>query len=164
MRHYQVRILLTAHRQTAASPLKCKATTANCGSAGEMDAHHESGVSRTRGPDLMFPGGGPRSTLSGRGESARRERFGTRVRHRAQADPLSSDGHPCVGLDSSSDMLAEAPLGEVRSVAVEWMQGDMRAFDLGGTSDFVFISANSLLHLHEVEDLVSCFRSVADPS
>ena len=36
----------------------------------------------------------------------------------------------------------------------------MRAFDLGGTFDFVFITANSLLHLHEAEDLVSCFRSV----
>jgi SAM-dependent methyltransferase len=40
------------------------------------------------------------------------------------------------------------------------MQGDMRAFDLGRTFDFVFITANSLLHLHEAEDLVSCFRSV----
>lgn len=36
----------------------------------------------------------------------------------------------------------------------------MRAFDLGRTFDFVFITANSLLHLHEAEDLVSCFRSV----
>ena len=44
--------------------------------------------------------------------------------------------------------------------AVEWMQGDMRAFDLGRTFDFVFITANSLPHLHEAEDLVSCFRSV----
>ena len=36
----------------------------------------------------------------------------------------------------------------------------MRDFDLGRTFDFVFIAANSLLHLHEAEDLVSCFRSV----
>ena len=36
----------------------------------------------------------------------------------------------------------------------------MRAFDLGGTFDFVFITANSLLHLHAAEDLVSCFRAV----
>jgi len=43
---------------------------------------------------------------------------------------------------------------------VEWMQGDMRAFDLGRTFDFVFIAANSLLHLHEADDLVSCFQSV----
>ena len=58
-------------------------------------------------------------------------------------------------------MLAEAHRkADERGVAVEWMQGDMRAFDLGRTFDFVFIAANSLLHLHEAEDLVSCFRSV----
>jgi SAM-dependent methyltransferase len=43
---------------------------------------------------------------------------------------------------------------------VEWSQGDMTAFDLGRTFDLVFITANSLLHLHEIDDLVSCFRSV----
>ena len=36
----------------------------------------------------------------------------------------------------------------------------MRAFDLGRTFDFVLITANSLLHLHEAEDLVCCFRWV----
>jgi SAM-dependent methyltransferase len=75
--------------------------------------------------------------------------------------PIASDGHPCVGMDFSSDMLAEAQRkANERGVAVEWMQGDMRAFDLGRTFDFVFITANSLLHLQEAEDLVSCFRSV----
>jgi hypothetical protein len=39
---------------------------------------------------------------------------------------------------------------------VEWSQGDMTAFDLGRTFDLVFITANSLLHLHEIDDLVSC--------
>ena len=32
--------------------------------------------------------------------------------------------------------------------------------DLGRTFDLVFIAANSLLHLHEAEDLVDCLRSV----
>lgn len=74
---------------------------------------------------------------------------------------IASDGHPCVGLDFSSDMLAEGQRkANERGAAVEWMQGDMRAFALGRTFDFVFIAANSLLHLHEAEDLVSCFRSV----
>ena len=77
--------------------------------------------------------------------------------------PIASDGHPCIGLDFSSDMLAEAQRkADERGVAVEWVQGDMRDFDLGRTFDFVFIAANSLLHLHEAEDLVSCFRSVRD--
>jgi SAM-dependent methyltransferase len=36
----------------------------------------------------------------------------------------------------------------------------VRAFDLGRTFDYVFIAANSLLHLHDAGDLVSCFQSV----
>jgi SAM-dependent methyltransferase len=58
-------------------------------------------------------------------------------------------------------MLAEAQRkADERGVEVEWVQGDMREFDLGRTFDLVFIAANSLLHLHEAEDLVDCFRSV----
>jgi SAM-dependent methyltransferase len=75
--------------------------------------------------------------------------------------PIASDGHPCVGLELSPHMLAEAQRkADVRGVQVEWVQGDMRAFDLGRTFDLVLIAANSLLHLHEAEDLVDCFRSV----
>ena len=75
--------------------------------------------------------------------------------------PIASDGHPCTGLELSPDMLAEAQRkADERGVEVEWLPGDMREFDLGRTFDLVFIAANSLLHLHEAEDLVSCFRSV----
>ena len=74
--------------------------------------------------------------------------------------PIASDGHPCMGLELSPDMLAEAQRkAEERGVEVEWVQGDMREFDLGRTFDLVFIAANSLLHLHEAEDLVDCLRS-----
>ncbi len=75
--------------------------------------------------------------------------------------PIASDGHPCVGLELSPDMLAEAQRkADERGVEVEWVQGDMREFDLGRAFDLVFIAANSLLHLHQAEDLVACFRSV----
>src|SRR4051794_9462715 len=75
--------------------------------------------------------------------------------------PIASDGHRCVGLELSRDMLAEAQRkADERGVDVEWVPGDMREFDLGRTFDVVFIAANSLLHLHEAEELVSCFRSV----
>ena len=75
--------------------------------------------------------------------------------------PIASDGHPCTGLELSSDMLAEAQRkADNRALAVEWVQGDMRDFDLGRTFDLVFIAANSLLHLQEAADLLSCFRSV----
>ena len=122
----------------------------------------QSFYSHARLYDLMFPGGGSavdffRAEANRQGGSVLELGCGTGHK----LIPIASDGHPCVGLDSSSDMLAEAQRkAKLRGVAVEWMQGDMRAFDLGGTFDFVFITANSLLHLHEAEDLVSCFRSV----
>ncbi|WP_182525671.1 class I SAM-dependent methyltransferase [Nocardioides dongkuii] len=75
--------------------------------------------------------------------------------------PIASDGHPCTGLELSSDMLAEARgKADERATAVDWVQGDMRRFDLGRTFDLVLIAANSLLHLHETADLLSCLRSV----
>jgi SAM-dependent methyltransferase len=122
----------------------------------------EAFYSHARLYDLMFPGGGPAVDFY----RADADRQGGRVLELGcgtghKLIPIASDGRPCVGLDFSSDMLAEAERkANERGVAVEWVHGDMRAFDLGRTFDFVFITANSLLHLHEAEDLVSCFRSV----
>lgn len=122
----------------------------------------EAFYSHARLYDLMFPSGGPavdfyRTEADRHGGSVLE--LGSGTGHKLI--PIASDGHPCVGLDFSSDMLTEARRkADDRGVAVEWLQGDMRAFDLGRTFDFVFIAANSLLHLHEAEDLVSCFRSV----
>ncbi len=112
--------------------------------------------------DLMFPGGGPAVDFY-RAEAGRTGgqilELGCGTGHKLI--PIASDGRSCVGLDLSSDMLAEARRkADECGVAVEWVQGDMTAFDLGRTFDFVFITANSLLHLHEADDLVSCFRSV----
>lgn len=78
----------------------------------------------------------------------------------AKLIPIASDGHPCVGLELSPNMLAEAQRkADERGVGVTWVRGDMREFDVGKTFDLVFIAANSLLHLHEAQDLISCFRS-----
>jgi SAM-dependent methyltransferase len=75
--------------------------------------------------------------------------------------PIASDGHPSVGLELSPGMLAEARRkGDERGVEVEWIQGDMRTFNLGRTFDLVFIAGNSLLHLHKTDDLLTCFRTV----
>jgi SAM-dependent methyltransferase len=75
--------------------------------------------------------------------------------------PIASDGHPCTGLELSTSMLTEARRkADERAIAVEWVPGDMRAFHLGRTFDLVFVAANSLLHLHEAADLLSCLRSV----
>ncbi|MFD2024191.1 class I SAM-dependent methyltransferase [Promicromonospora aerolata] len=112
--------------------------------------------------DRIFPGGGPSVDFY----RADANRQGGRVLELGcgtgnKLIPIASGGQPCVGLDLSPDMLSEAQRkASERGVAVEWIQGDMRDFDLGRTFDYVFIAANSLLHLHEAEDLVSCFRSV----
>ncbi len=112
--------------------------------------------------DLMFPGSGSAVEFY-RAEAGRRGgsvlELGCGTGHKLI--PIAADGHPCAGVDLSAQMLAEAArkAGE-RGVTVDWTRGDMRAFDLGRTFDLVFITANSLLHLHETEDLLSCFRSV----
>jgi SAM-dependent methyltransferase len=112
--------------------------------------------------DLMFPGGGPAADFY----RAEADRPGGRVLELGcgtgqKLIPIAADGHSCVGLDSSSDMLAEARhKADERGVVMEWVRGDMRDFDVARTFDFVFIAGNSLLHLHDAEDLVSCFRSV----
>jgi SAM-dependent methyltransferase len=121
----------------------------------------EAFYSQARLYDLMFPRG---PSVDFYLAEARRE--GGRVLELACGTgnvllPIASDGHPCVGLDLSPDMLAEAQRkAKELGVQVEWMQGDMRSFDLDRRFDLVFIAGNSLLHLHETEDLVSCFRSV----
>lgn len=74
---------------------------------------------------------------------------------------IAADGHPCVGLELSLSMLAEAQrkAGE-RGVDLELVEGDMREFNLDGTFDLVFIAGNSLLHLNAADDLTDCFRAV----
>lgn len=112
--------------------------------------------------DLMFPGIEPAVEFY----RAEADRQGGRVLELGcgtgnKLIPIASDGHPCVGVDFSSDMLAEARRkASERGVAAEWVHADMRTFDLGRTFDLVFITANSLLHLHEAEDLLSCLRAV----
>jgi len=112
--------------------------------------------------DLMFPGIGPavefyRAEADRQSGSVLELGCGTGQK----LIPIAADGHSCVGLDLSPEMLNEARRKATeRGVQVEWVQGDMRDFDLERTFDLVFITANSLLHLHEPDDLVSCFRAV----
>ena len=112
--------------------------------------------------DRLFPGGEPAIDFY-RAEADRQD---GRVLELAcgtghKLIPIASDGHPCTGLELSSEMLAEAQRkADERALDIEWVQGDMREFDLGRTFDLVLIAANSLLHLHEAADLLSCLRSV----
>ena len=75
--------------------------------------------------------------------------------------PIAAAGHSSVGLDLSTGMLSEARRKATeQGVSVEWLQGDMRDFEVDGEFDFIFIAANGLLHLHEPDDIVQCFRTV----
>ena len=129
-RHYQVRILL--HSQPAdmpAHPLECRPPHPTADQPERrMRIMSQAFYSHARLYDLMFPGGGPavdffRAEANRQGGSVLELGCGTGHK----VIPIASDGHPCVGLDSSSDMLAEAQRkAKLRGVAVEWMQGDMR--------------------------------------
>ncbi|QIG42208.1 class I SAM-dependent methyltransferase [Nocardioides anomalus] len=75
--------------------------------------------------------------------------------------PLAADDHPCTGLELAPAMLERARHAAAdRGLTVDWVAGDMRAFDLARTFDLVFSSGNSLLHLLETADLLSCLRAV----
>lgn len=77
------------------------------------------------------------------------------------AVPIAGTGLPTVGLDLSMAMLTAArELAHRANAPVEFIQHDMRSFDLGRRFPFVFIARNSLLHLRSTEDILAAFASV----
>ena len=75
--------------------------------------------------------------------------------------PIASSGIPSTGLDFSEHMLTEARRKlEEAGTHAKLLEGNMAAFDLGEQFDLIFIASNSLLHLHETRDLLSCMRCV----
>jgi SAM-dependent methyltransferase len=75
--------------------------------------------------------------------------------------PVASMGVSAVGLDQSSKMLSAASRRAAASGArVEFVQGDMREFDLGRRFSLIFVARNSLLHLSEPDEFAAFFSSV----
>jgi SAM-dependent methyltransferase len=75
--------------------------------------------------------------------------------------PIASAGLRAVGLDSSEPMLAAAKQrAATAGVSIEYVQADMRNFDLGRKFALIFVARNSLLHLHSPEDLLAAFAAV----
>ena len=75
--------------------------------------------------------------------------------------PIARSGLRAVGLDLSAAMLVAArERAKSVSAAVDLIEADMRSFDLGEQFALVFVARNSLLHLHSVEDFISCFESI----
>lgn len=77
------------------------------------------------------------------------------------AIPIGLTGLPTMGLDRSQAMLDLARnRAAVSGVSIEFMEGDMRQFDLGRRFSLIFIARNSLLHLLSSADLLAAFYAV----
>ena len=75
--------------------------------------------------------------------------------------PLARSGADVTGGDLSDTMLAKAlQRADKDGLTVALVQLDMRDFDLGRRFDRVIITANSLLHLTAIDELLGFFASV----
>ena len=77
------------------------------------------------------------------------------------AVPIAATGASIVGLDLSPEMLAAARRrAESASAQIEFVEADMRDFDLGRRFSLVFVARNSLLHLSTQDDFAAFFSAV----
>ena len=76
------------------------------------------------------------------------------------AIPLARAGVPIVGMDVSPDMLARAREKSAGLENAEWIEGDMRSFDLGEQFGLVYIPAGSFQLLLETDDQLACLRCI----
>jgi SAM-dependent methyltransferase len=75
--------------------------------------------------------------------------------------PIATAGPPAVGLDNSPQMLGAArDRARAAGARVEFVQADMREFELGQEFSLIFIARNSLLHLSEQSDFAALFAAV----
>ena len=76
------------------------------------------------------------------------------------AVPLARQGVRLVGLDSSPAMLARAREKSAGLDTVDWVEGDMRSFDLGEAFGLAIIPAGSFQLLLTTEDQLACLRCI----
>jgi SAM-dependent methyltransferase len=76
------------------------------------------------------------------------------------AIPLAREGIPIVGLDISADMLARARERSAGIDNIEWVEGDIRDFDLGEQFGLVTIPVGSFQLLTEVNDQLAALRCI----
>jgi SAM-dependent methyltransferase len=83
------------------------------------------------------------------------------------AIPLAERGIEIVGMDLSATLIAHAngrlaalPAGEAERI--RFVQGDLRAFDLGQRFPFVFIFFGGFEHLTEPKDQRRCLRCIGE--
>lgn len=77
------------------------------------------------------------------------------------AIPLAQRGLAVTGIDYTPEMLALArEKAKAKDASVEWVEGDMRSFELGREFGSVLLLSNALWHLHELADFAACMRCV----
>lgn len=75
--------------------------------------------------------------------------------------PLAKQGFEVAGMDHSAAMLNEARAkASAAGVSVEWIQSDMRDFDLGRGFSLILLPANALCHLLNLESFEGCMSAV----
>jgi len=75
--------------------------------------------------------------------------------------PLARAGRRVIGLDASRPMLdAARRRAATAGAAVEFVEGDMRGFDLGVACGLIFVARNSLLHLTTASDFAATLAAV----
>ncbi|HLG59142.1 MAG TPA: methyltransferase domain-containing protein [Vicinamibacterales bacterium] len=76
------------------------------------------------------------------------------------AVPIAVAGLPIVGLDLSRPMLTGArSRASAAGVGVDFVEADMRHFDVDRRFSLVFVARNSLLHLLSADDLLAALKS-----
>ena len=74
--------------------------------------------------------------------------------------PIVRNGRRAVGIDNSPQMLRGARRrAAAAGVEIEFVEGDMRNFDLGERFALIFVARNSLLHLSTTADFAALFSS-----
>ena len=75
--------------------------------------------------------------------------------------PIAQSGIEVIGLDTSRPMLEAARRkADACGVTVDFIEADMRRFDLGRDFSAILIPGNSLLHLLTTEELKQCLTCV----
>lgn len=73
---------------------------------------------------------------------------------------LAEDGVRVVGLDNSPPMLDVAREKSRGMTNMEWVEEDMRSFDLGESFGLIIIPGHAFQNLVEAKDQVACLRSI----
>lgn len=75
--------------------------------------------------------------------------------------PIAKDGYDITGIDYTSSMLEQAKIkSSEANLKIEFIEADIRTFDLPGKYDLIFIPFNSIHHLYQNKDLFKAFDAI----